>query len=94
MKRFVLSFISIWFVAIASAQTNEIYVEQPITFNQYLKLIEDNNLDLAAEKLNVDISKANIRTARTLPDPELTIEGTDNGERNMQMGYEIEASLD
>lgn len=94
MKRFVLSFISIWFVAIAFAQTNEIYVEQPITFNQYLKLIEDNNLDLAAEKLNVDISKANIRTARTLPDPELTIEGTDNGERNMQMGYEIEASLD
>lgn len=83
------------FVAVISyGQVVEGYVDEPITYSQYLNLIIENNIEYAAEKLNVDISKANIRTAGAIPDPELTIEGTDNGERSKQMGYEFEASLD
>lgn len=94
MRRVLLSLTFLLVMTIANAQTEQEYVKLPISFSQYLKIIEDNNLDLAAEKLNVDISKANIRTARVLPDPELTIEGTDNEEKRMRMGYEIGAALD
>lgn len=81
-----------------SAQTdtisNNYYVEKPIDYNTYLNLIIDNNLSFAAEKFNVDIAEANVKSAHSFPDPELSFEGTDNGERRMKMGYEFAASLD
>lgn len=86
--------ISLMFIVKVTAQSDKTYVEKPIDFDTYLGLIMDNNLGYAAEKLNVDISKANIRTAHTFPDPELTLEGVDNGERKMKMGYEFGASID
>lgn len=67
---------------------------QTIDFDTYLKLIVNNNLGYAAEKFNVDIAEANVKSAHSFPDPELSIEGADNGERRMKMGYEFAASLD
>lgn len=94
MKKIIFGVILYCVVMHANAQLNDNFVERQLSFNEFLQLIIDNNLEYAADRLNVDIAKANIRTARSLPDPELTIEGTDNGENKMQMGYEIEASLD
>lgn len=94
MRKILLILVASFVAVISYGQVAEGYVDAPISYSQYLNLIIENNIEYAAEKLNVDISKANIRTAGTIPDPELTIEGTDNGERRMQMGYEIEASLD
>lgn len=93
MKKIIFILISIFIVVVAKAQVVDEYVA-PISYSQYLDLVIKNNVEYAAERLNVDIAKANIRTAGVIPDPELTIEGTDNGERKMQMGYEIGASLD
>ena len=80
------------------AQTNAIsetpYVEKSIDYTTYLDMIINNNLAFAAERFNVDIAEAKIKSAHSFPDPELTFEGTDNGERNMEMGYEIAASLE
>lgn len=70
------------------------YVEKPIDYATYLDMIIENNLSYAAEKFNVDIAEANIKSAHSFPDPELSFEGTDNGERRMKMGYEFAASLD
>lgn len=70
------------------------YVEKTIDYNTYLALIINNNLAYAAEKFNVDIAEANVKSAHSFPDPELSFEGTDNGERRMKMGYEFAASLD
>ena len=94
MKKFLLIFISVFASIHINAQYDEQHTEVPISFSQYLQLIIDNNIEYAAERLNVDIAKANIRTAGIIPDPELSVEGTDNGERKMQMGYEVEAALD
>ena len=94
MRKFLLIFTSVLSSLYLTAQHSEQQVETPITYDQFLQLIIDNNVEYAAEKLNIDIANANIRTARMLPDPELTIEGTDNNERKMQMGYEVEAALD
>lgn len=69
-------------------------VEIPVSYHDYMELVINNNLGYAAEKFNVDIAKANIRSAHSFPDPELSFEATDNGERQKEMGYEFEASLD
>lgn len=73
---------------------DNLYVEKTIDYNTYLALIINNNLAFAAEKFNVDIAEANVKSAHSFPDPELSFEGTDNGERRMKMGYEFAASLD
>ncbi len=93
MKKIIFILISVFIVVVVKAQVVDEYVA-PISYSQYLDLVIKNNVEYAAERLNVDIAKANIRAAGVIPDPELTIEGTDNGERKMQMGYEIGASLD
>ena len=80
------------------AQTDTVsgnsYVEKPIDYTTYLDMIIENNLLYAAERFNVDIAEANVKSAHSFPDPELSFEGTDNGERRMKMGYEFAASLD
>lgn len=78
----------------SNAELNRNIIEKPIDYATYLELIIDNNLGYAAEKFNIDIAEANIKTAYSFPDPELSFEGTDNGERRMKMGYEFGASLD
>lgn len=70
------------------------YIDKPIDYNTYLNLIINNNLEYAAERFNVDISEANVKSAHSYPDPELSFEATDNGERSIKMGYEFAASLD
>ena len=65
-----------------------------IDFETYINLVVSNNLSFAAEKFNVDIAKENVKSAHSFPDPELSFEGTDNGERRIKMGYEFAASLD
>lgn len=64
-----------------------------ISYGSFLEIVSKNNIAFAAEKYNVSISEAQIQTAGILPDPELSFEGVDNGERSMQMGYEVGASL-
>ena len=81
------------FAQIATVSDNS-YVEKPIDYTTYLDMIIGSNLLYAAEKFNVDIAEANVKSAHSFPDPELSFEGTDNGERRMKMGYEFAASLD
>ena len=76
------------------ALTNDAYVEKPIDYFTYMDLIVKSNLAFAAEKFNVDIAEANIKSAHSFIDPELSFEGIDNGERRMEMGYEFASSLD
>ena len=40
-------------------------MEKPIDYNTYLNLIIDNNLSFAAEKFNVDIAEANVKSAHS-----------------------------
>lgn len=89
-----LSMILLMFAVNVTAQSDLTYIEKPIDYNTYLQLVINKNLEYAAEKFNVDISDANIKTAHSFPDPQLTFEGVDNGERRMKMGYEFGASLD
>ena len=78
----------------SNAQNENGSPEKSIDFTTYLGLVTERNLGYASEKFTVNISDANISNASLRPDPELTFQGSDNGQRRMQMGYEFEASLD
>lgn len=90
----LLLLVGVHLFAQSEAISHSPYVEKSIDYTTYLNLIINNNLAYAAEKFNVDIAEANIKSAHSFPDPELTFEGTDNGEQRMKMGYEFAASLD
>lgn len=96
-KNFIIAFLLLFgckMLAQSETISHNTYVEKIIDYDTYLALIVDNNLAYAAEKFNVDIAKANVKSAYSFPDPELSFEATDNGERRMKMGYEFAASLD
>lgn len=68
----------------------------PITFQDYLNRVGKNNLSYIAEKYNIDIAEAEVISQKVLPDPEISIEGTDNGQfyRNDEMGYAVNLGLE
>ena len=96
-KGFIIAFLLLFgckLFAQSATISHNTYVEKSIEYNTYIALIINNNLAYAAEKFNVDIAEANVKSAHSFPDPELSFEAIDNGERRMKMGYEFAASLD
>lgn len=65
----------------------------PITYRQYLTAVGKNNLNYAAQKLNVALSQAGIELAKIFPDPEVGVGWFDNGMNRMGMGYGFNSSV-
>ncbi|MBL8296656.1 MAG: TolC family protein, partial [Bryobacterales bacterium] len=61
-------------IAMAAAQ-NPAPTQQGLTLDQAVREAIGNNLDLAAEKLNVSVAEAREITARLRPNPVLTVSG-------------------
>jgi len=66
---------------------------QEMDYAAYTALVGRNNLEYAAEKLNIPIAEANVLGARVFPDPELAFGFADNGQRRMGMGYGFRSEL-
>lgn len=69
--------------AVGHSQTSEI----PITYIQYMNMVDSGNLDLAAQKLNVSIAQAAIIAAKVRNDPELGFSYFNNEQAKKKMGY-------
>ena len=65
---------------------------ESLTFQEFLNQVGNKNLSYAAQKYNVSMSEAAIRTASMFPDPQLGLDGSDNG-INRQMGYTIGGNI-
>lgn len=65
----------------------------PLSYTDYLEQVSRNNLEYAAEKLNVDIAAAGIQAAKVFHDPGLSVEYSNNQERKLRMGYGVSAEL-
>ncbi len=78
-----------------SNRTDSVGQYAPITFQDYLSKVGKNNLSYIAEKYNIDIAEAEVISQKVLPDPEISIEGTDNGQfyQNKEMGYVVNVGL-
>jgi cobalt-zinc-cadmium efflux system outer membrane protein len=76
----------------ATAQNGEL-AKQTIDFRNYMDLVREQNLNFAAEKLNVSLAEAELKAAKVFNDPELSVEYADNDERRMQMGRSLSVEL-
>lgn len=58
-----------------------------IGYNDYIELVKDNNLEYAAEKLNIKYSEAAIEAARIFQDPYISADWTNEKENSVRTGY-------
>ncbi|MCT3662734.1 TolC family protein [Elizabethkingia anophelis] len=72
---------------IVKAQQKEL-----LSFDEYLSMVGKTNLTYAAQKYNVSMAEASIQTANMFPDPQLDMEGSNNGV-SKNMGYTYGSSL-
>ena len=69
-----------------------------IGIEEFLHLVSTNNIEYAAEKLNINISEAELKVAKLFPDPSLAVDYTDNKENSVYVGhalcYELSTTLE
>lgn len=68
-------------------------VRRPMSFAEYTEQVRAQNLAYAAEKLNIPIAEATIRSAKVFNDPTLSVEYAYNDDARMQMGQGMAAEL-
>ena len=68
-------------------------VAQPMTYEQYCKLMAEKNASYLAEKYNVDISEASLQAARVFNNPVLSVSYGNNQDWKLRMGQSVEAGL-
>lgn len=68
-------------------------VKKTISFEEYIKQVQEKNIAYAAEKLNIPIADANISSAKIFNDPSLSVGYDYNDDRRMQMGQGLSAEL-
>ncbi|HFK5571234.1 TPA: TolC family protein [Elizabethkingia meningoseptica] len=86
--RFIIVSVTLFSITgIAKAQEKE-----RLSFEEFLNLVGKKNLSYAAQKYNVGMAEAAIQTASIFPDPQLDMEGSNNGV-SKNMGYTYGGSL-
>ena len=85
----ILLVLIICYTSYIQAQVKDSVAETTLDFTTYLNAVGEKNLQLLAEKYNVDISKAEIAVARVMPDPELSFEG-EHDNFTVELGYTLE----
>lgn len=68
-------------------------VHIPLTYSRYVEKVWAGNLEYAAEKLNVDISAAEVTAAKVFNDPNLSVSYSNNEDHRLQMGQSVEVEL-
>jgi cobalt-zinc-cadmium efflux system outer membrane protein len=75
------------------AQNDTSFIKQPVSLNQFLQVVSENNLEFAAEKYNVQISEAAIEAARVVPDPTFSFDWLENREEKNRSGFGYSSEL-
>lgn len=66
---------------------------QPITYTRFMQSVAEKNSSYLAEKYNIDIAAANVKTAKGINDPELSVEYGNNQDWSLQMGQSVDVGL-
>ncbi len=69
------------------------HVKEPINLSQYLTSVIKGNLQYIAGQFNVSIAEAELKAAKIIPDPDLSLIYGNNEDKRLQMGQSVEASL-
>lgn len=65
----------------------------PLSYGQYMEKVAEGNLEYAAERLNVNVSEAEVTAAKVFNDPNLAVSYYNNENNNLQMGEGVEVEL-
>lgn len=65
----------------------------PMSYTAYMEKVFKQHIGYAAERLNIDISEAEITAARLFNDPRLSFEYSNNDDHNLHMGQGFSAGL-
>jgi cobalt-zinc-cadmium efflux system outer membrane protein len=86
-KRIYLVIIQFFFLQILKAQVDVPFQYINLNFKEYIYLVKSNNLEYAAEKLNMNISDAAIEAAKVFQDPYFSLGLSEDLEENSRTGY-------
>ena len=65
----------------------------PLSYRQYMEKVAEGNLEYAAERLNVNVSEAEVTAAKVFNDPNLAVSYFNNENNSLQMGEGVEVEL-
>lgn len=98
MKRLSQKFIvaTILFLLIANrlfSQQEATSVNVPISLQQYLANVAKGNLGYVAGQFNVSIAEAGVKAAKVFPNPEISVNYSNNEDNKLMMGQGIETGI-
>ena len=62
----------------------------PLSYRGYMQKVTEGNLEYAAERLNVDMSEAQVVALKVFNDPNLSVSYFNNENNSLQMGEGVE----
>lgn len=89
MKRYNLAILAI----AACACSLQGQVAEPVTYRQYMHKVSTDNLEYAAEKMNVSAARADVIAAKVFDDPSLSFTYSNNEDHTLRMGQSFELGL-
>ena len=89
MKRYNIALITM-IACICSLQAQ---VTESISYKQYMHKVSTDNLEYAAEKMNVSAARADVIAAKVFDDPSLSFTYSNNEDHTLQMGQSVELEL-
>lgn len=87
MRRYLMIFL---FAGGLSAGAQQIV---PLSYQNYMERVTEGNLEYAAERLNVNVSEAEVIAAKVFNDPNLSVSYFNNENKALQMGEGVEVEL-
>lgn len=94
-KKYILLLTYLWILYYSFySQIDTNFIIRKIDYKNFIFQTGSNNLNYAAEKLNLNIAEARIINAAIFPDPNISFGWFDNGERKNNMGYGFLSSMD
>lgn len=91
MKNRMKLYLSIIGLAVAFTASAQQII--PLSYRQYMEKVAEGNLEYAAERLNVNVSEAEVTAAKVFNDPNLAVSYFNNENNSLQMGEGVEVEL-
>ena len=65
----------------------------PLSYRNYMEKVAEGNLEYAAERLNMNVSEAEVVASKVFNDPNLSVSYFNNENGSLQMGEGVEVEL-
>ena len=89
----IYAILILWFQNDIIAQEKEDHKQIPLSLSNYLSNVTKGNLEYIANQFNVSIAEAELRAARVIADPEVSVEYSNNEDKTIQMGQSLATGI-